>query len=221
MHLIMKGLNYGPVPCSIQSDTETPFSGGTPVYAQNTTRAYGGSLFFEPVPLEMIYTNETLPQIEVSVGGLPTLCPNFNCNYTYVVAIGEITGTTLSGTTLTLTGTSLPLAANVVQISFGTVNCTIDEASSSDTTIVCTMTSYPMAGDWIAELQSKSGLIPNSAATTNVALVVTAVSPSTSLNYLGGDTLTITGTNFGTARSLVAVSFTDGSICNVTTVTSS
>jgi len=65
------------------------------------------------------------------------------------------------------------------------------------------------------------GLIPNSAPTTNVALTVSSVSPSTGLNYLGGDSLTISGSNFGTDISKVSVTTTDTSICNVTSVSSS
>jgi len=71
-----------------------------------------------------------------------------NCNYTYRDAVGEVTGTTLSGTTLTVTGTDLPVAANISMISFGTVNCTVDESASTATSISCILTATPMAGDW-------------------------------------------------------------------------
>lgn len=50
---------------------------------------------------------------------------------------------------------------------------------------------------------------------------MTSVSPTTDLNYLGGDILTITGSNFGTDISKVSVTTTDATICNVTSVSSS
>jgi len=44
------------------------------------------------------------------------------------------------------------------------------------------------------------------------------VSPSTQLNGLGGDELTITGDNFGTDINAVSVVFADETVCTVKSV---
>jgi len=56
----------------------------------------------------------------------------------------------------------------------------------------------PTCGEWIPELYSAHGLIPTdpSAAKIKVDCTVTSITPNTELNVLGGDTLTIVGTNF-------------------------
>lgn len=82
----------------------------------------------------------------MTINGLDALCPQFNCNYTYVTANGSVTGQALDGTTLTLTGTELPTGDDLVMIKFASVNCTV--SASSDTSITCTLAADPLAGDW-------------------------------------------------------------------------
>lgn len=60
------------------------------------------------------------------------------------------------------------------------------------------MKDEPVCGDWHPEIYSSKGLIPlNSAAQKlTVDCTVTSIYPSSDLNVLGHDNLTISGTNF-------------------------
>jgi hypothetical protein len=84
---------HGDVPtCEIISDTETPITGGNNLqFVTTTLREYGQNLIFEPVPLEMLYSDAQKPQVMVKVNGIEGVCPNFNCDYVYTTAVGEIT----------------------------------------------------------------------------------------------------------------------------------
>ena len=42
------------------------------------------SIFYEPVPFEFLYTNETSPQVIVSVDGIEAVCDSLECNYNYI-----------------------------------------------------------------------------------------------------------------------------------------
>ena len=46
---------------------------------------------FEPVPLEMIYSDVDKPQVSINVNRMDAVCPEFNCDYLYVEPVGEIT----------------------------------------------------------------------------------------------------------------------------------
>jgi len=39
----------------------------------------------------MIHTDEVLPQVKVSVNGLPAVCKNLTCDYTFIESPYEIT----------------------------------------------------------------------------------------------------------------------------------
>jgi hypothetical protein len=56
----------------------------------------------------------------------------------------------------------------------------------------------PTCGEWIPELYSDKGLIPTDPSTPKIKVdcTVTAITPNTELNVLGGDNLTISGTHF-------------------------
>jgi hypothetical protein len=45
---------------------------------------------------------------------------------------------------------------------------------------------------------------------------VSAISPNTSVNFLGGDIMNITGDSFGYNTSAISVTYTDGTACTVT-----
>jgi hypothetical protein len=85
---------------------------------------------FEPIGLEFLYSDAQSPQVIVDVDGLPALCVNLNCDYAYVAATAEITGTTYDAATklLTITGTALPTTG--VSVHFGGVTC-LDTTPSS------------------------------------------------------------------------------------------
>ena len=46
---------------------------------------------FEPIPLEFIYTDAQKPQVMISVNGIDGVCPEFNCDYTYINTTALIT----------------------------------------------------------------------------------------------------------------------------------
>ena len=82
---------------------------------------------FEPVPLSMLYTDAQKPQVMVNVNGIEGVCPDFNCDYVYVDTNALITGQTLSGDTLTITGSNLPtsdVAVALANSQCGTVTAT-------------------------------------------------------------------------------------------------
>jgi hypothetical protein len=123
---------------------------------------------------------------------------------------------TLSDTQLTITGTSLPLATTDV-ITFGPVLCITDYVQSTNTSVVCDLADTITSGDWVVVYLSEHGFIPNEIITTiDVPVNVTAVSPSTDVNFLGGDVMTITGTSFGYDVSNITAVWSDGTVCTVT-----
>ena len=75
------------------------------------------------------------------------------------------------------------------------------------------------AGDHLVRMIDSSGLIPNSAAAISVPLNIASVSPSSNLNYLGGDMVTISGNGFSTDFSVMSVVFDDGTACNILSAT--
>jgi hypothetical protein len=74
--------------CYIQSATDDNAinEAAMPVFNSTTFREFGKTLWFEPAPLEMLYTKATVPQVRVTVDGLPAVCPLNNCGYSYVDA---------------------------------------------------------------------------------------------------------------------------------------
>jgi hypothetical protein len=100
---------------------------------------------YEPVPFEFLYTNESAPQIIVTVDGIEAVCDSLSCNYNYEVPTASITDFSRSGTTLTITGTSLN-TNSLASIYYSNVLCTA--TSISDVQIVCTLASSVVAGEW-------------------------------------------------------------------------
>ena len=101
---------------------------------------------FEPVPLEMIYSDVDKPQVSINVNRMDAVCPEFNCDYLYVEPVGEITTQNLSaeGDILTIMGTELP--TENLAVSIANSACTNIEAS--DTEITCTLDVAAAAGSW-------------------------------------------------------------------------
>ena len=106
---------------TIQSGVTTPIDGNEVTFAQSTITNFGNTLFYEPIPFEWLYTAETSPQVMVTVDGLPAICSEYKCGYTYTPASALITGFSLSGLTLTITGTNLPTASEILYIYHSTV----------------------------------------------------------------------------------------------------
>lgn len=94
-----------------------------------TIRTYGQNLMFEPVPLEMLYTDAQQPQVLIKVNGIEGVCPTLNCDYVYVDSTGVVTGQSISGDTLTITGTALPTSG--VKVAFAHSVCGTVTASTT------------------------------------------------------------------------------------------
>ena len=117
---------------------------------------------------------------------------------------------------LTIDGTALPTTD--IRVMFGHAECT--GITASDTQITCTLASAPAAGNWDVEVTNMMGLTPiaSGVAKISVSLVVTDISPSTGLNQLGGDELTITGEGFDPMTGGTSITFSDATPCEITSV---
>jgi hypothetical protein len=150
----------------------------------------------------MFKTYETKPQMMVSVDGLPAVCHNLNCDYTYTTPTAQVTSFTFdeASKVLTLTGTGLPTTLDEIQrVDFAKASCATDATmTASDTTLTCTLEKEPTCGSHTPELVSTLGKIPNdgSIVATVISCTILSASPLTGLNLLGGDNITVTGTNF-------------------------
>jgi hypothetical protein len=211
------GLNYNVPLCSIVAGSGLyPLTGSQLVDNNTLIQTYGNSVFFEPITLDFLTSDAQSPQVLVKVDGISALCAHVNCDYTYVPSVGAVTDQSLSGTTLTITGTNLPTTEELF-ITLGPVRCIV--TSNTDTSISCDLETNAVSGSWIVTVTSTNGLIPNEITTELlVPVAATSVSPNTSINYLGGDVLTILGDNFGTDASVVTITFDDATKCVLLTV---
>ena len=164
----------------------------------------------------MLRTFETEPQLIVTVDNLPAVCHNLTCDFTYVPPVGEVTAFTFDQSTskLVLTGTDMPsMVTDIDKVEFALSSCLIDESTLSATNLECTLVKEPTCGDHLPILTSNLGVIPNVDGMTaeTINCEVTSVAPSTDLNLLGGDNITISGLslphNFDT--STVSIKFSD------------
>jgi hypothetical protein len=218
--------------CYIQSaegDHEI-VEGAKPVFDSVTFREYGKSLWFEPVPLEMLYTPAEVPQVTVRVNGLPAVCPKNNCGYSYIEA-GEqsITQISLSGTDLTIEGSDFNQqqscnsgASADLSVEFANTKCGVTSSDLEMNKIDCTLPNSPAAGTHHAKIHGKCGYFIESSTPIDIELVISDVTSSSGiagLNKLGGDTLTITGTGFPLDKEPVVYFDHDGSVCKVISFT--
>jgi hypothetical protein len=80
----------GDIPqCYIEGDHhsyhhENPIRARHVAYSAERIQERGTNLWFEPVPLEMLYTPAQKPQVLVTVNGIPAVCPAQNCDYSYI-----------------------------------------------------------------------------------------------------------------------------------------
>ena len=178
----------------------------TPTFTVSTEwDAAQDHLFFNPAPYEWFYTAESEPQVTVTVDGKLGACkPGVSCSYKRVSAtprVSSATATNANPSTITVTGTDFSTtASDYAAIEYAGRTCT--PTSPTATSLTCDV-SNPVAGGGVIKVQMKAtGYVEaaanrNLATATPVALTVSGVSP-TSINGNGGQTLTITGTNFFT-----------------------
>jgi hypothetical protein len=119
-------------------------------FEQETVREYGKNLLFEPIPFEMLKTYETKPQVIVNVNGLPAVCHNVTCDFTYGPNVGEVTAFTFDAASkkVSITGTDLPTKAEDIQvIMYAMSKCKVDGTKMPGTSLECTLEREPTCGD--------------------------------------------------------------------------
>ena len=103
-------MNYAVPQLLISNSLTNPLLGTNVTLVNETVIAYDPSrVFYEPIPYEFMFTNETSPQLLVSVDGLDAVCTSMNCSYTYVPPVPSISSFTFSGNTLTINGAYFPV----------------------------------------------------------------------------------------------------------------
>lgn len=165
----------------------------------------------------MLRTYETKPQLLVSVDGLPAVCRNVDCDFTYVETVGEVTAVTFDEPSglVTITGTDLPSqAADIQSVAFALADCVVDAATVSSEGLECTLANEATCGDHAPLIMSRWGSIPTAADIVAVTVVaeITGIAPLTDLNLLGADNITLTGTHLPRklSGSTVEIQFDDG-----------
>lgn len=147
-------------------------------------------IFYEPIPFEFLYTDEDKPQISVQVGDLPAVFDSLNSGFTFVDPIGQVTGFSLSGDTLIIDGTKLPLKPS---ITFANEDCPINKAN--ETHIECKASK--VAGEWTPKVTDDKGLIPVKSGLSPIRIDpdIPNLCPSNPLNKNGGNEIEIKGSN--------------------------
>ena len=67
----------------------------------------------------MVKTFSWYPTVDVTINGIPALCPGLNCDYTYIdqaTYVGAIDEQLLSGTAVTIRGIDLPTTGFTVTV---------------------------------------------------------------------------------------------------------
>ena len=157
------------------------------------------NIFYNPCPAWMFrQPSESYPHIDITVDGEPVmLAPKdgdeSKITFRYIDDLGEVTDTSLSGTTLTIDGTDLPI------IDFGVYfagrDCAITTATT--TRCVCELESEPDAGTYWVEMWTIYGnvKIKPSLAKIRITLDIDSLSHS-ELSDAGGQLLTVNGKGF-------------------------
>ena len=210
------GLNENPGQFEIMSSTVTPLTGDNITYSSTTPIPYSTNLFYEPIPFEFLKTYETKPQLLVEVDGLPVVCHNLTCDFTYTQPVGEVTSFTFDAPSkkLVLTGTNLPDSVSKIRhVIFSLSECEVNPATLSATNLECTLKKEPTCGSYVPTLTSVLGVVPNSASLTaqTVSCSISSALPITDMNLLGGDNITFSGEYFPHTlkTSTVSIKFSD------------
>jgi hypothetical protein len=80
-------------------------------------------IFYEVIPYEFLVVDDNTPRVSVTVDGHEAACDSLNCGYSYIQPTAKITGFSLSGTTLTISGSSLPTLIQTLM--FANQDCSI------------------------------------------------------------------------------------------------
>ena len=182
------------------------------------------NVYYKFIPFEYLYTDESTPQVLVTVDDMTAVCVNLDCGYTYEAPTAEVELMAVTDLAVTITGTNLP--TDIESIEIGYANCVVEDGNS-DTSITCNFDVPPAAGDWIPKIKDSKGLFPTVTTFTaySVDLVVTLVDPTTNLCPAGGDEITVTGSGYPTCTgvetcgTMITATFDDNTVCDVTSST--
>ena len=111
-------------------------------------RPFGESLVWHVIPADYFYTRETNPQVKVTVDDMPALSTGMMCDYTYFEGESCITGFTLSGTELTITGSDFVTDDTEMEIEMGRLACTNIIVAETADQITCDLSGELPAGSW-------------------------------------------------------------------------
>ncbi len=182
---------------------------------------FGQSLFFEPVPQEMLVTAATRPQVRVAVDGVPAACRNLDCEYLYMDLDAEITNIEMVGDLLRITGVNLPVEADVLEVSLAGNPCVLEAPTNPGTELTCAFTNVPqVAGSFsTVTVIDANGKVKVADGISPIVfnLIVDGLVPDSGLNTFGGDILTISGAGFAMNTDDMSVTFSDGTVCKVLT----
>ena len=154
---------------------------------------YGPNVEYPAIPFEMIRTAHTSPQVTVKIDGMPALCTGLACDYTVETPTGLITGFSVSGLDVSITGTNLPTEPPSVRLA--NTDCAI--TSHDESMIQCTLVTPWVGGEWLPAVRDAKGRIPvsSSVATHKVPVLVNSFNPAV-INVAGGDKMTVYGEGF-------------------------
>jgi hypothetical protein len=94
----------------ISQDGREPLDGVGMVITSTEVVAKGrgtSNLYYKFIPFDFLYTDETEPQVIVSVDGMPALCKNLACGYTYSATDISVESVAVAGNGLDVTITGL------------------------------------------------------------------------------------------------------------------
>ncbi|XP_076438592.1 LOW QUALITY PROTEIN: fibrocystin-L-like [Babylonia areolata] len=172
---------------------------GTDVTSYVTT-VDDGSVWFSPVPGDMLRTVHSEPQLTVFINNVPTRCKrDADCSYTWsddatptVTGVHPTSGTW--GTELNITGTGFDDdAPENNSVTLGGADCVVTSASS--TSLQCTVSVSPAGSLPVRVRVSSKGLASGDVIFTYMAAVTSIVPVSG--GYMGGLVLTVNGQGFG------------------------
>jgi plastocyanin len=175
-----------------------------------------GGVLYNPLPGDITRTYHTVPQVEVYVGGYPSLCSgNDTCDFQWLSSqTPSISTVTQNGMTLLIVGTgfSTTLTSNTVLIGTSAL-CTVTSATA--TSINCIIGNAPSGNYTVGVNVTDKGYASTSANfIITIPLQITSISP-TEGGAGGGYTLTVNGTGFS-SNAVVTV---DGNSCSNSVIT--
>ncbi|KAK7468036.1 hypothetical protein BaRGS_00036740, partial [Batillaria attramentaria] len=157
-----------------------------------------GSLWYRPIPGDMLSTVHASPQVVVHVNDVPLACASgVDCGFTWSSG---------SGDSVTITGTGFAGSGDVVTVG----GATCSGASGSSTSLTCTLSVGPNGAQSVRVNVPGKGLASGSVTFTYTS-TVSSISP-TSGSLEGGFPLTVSGQGF-TSSAVVTVG---GATCDVT-----